>query len=108
MAWLYILIAGMLEVVWVIGLKYSDSFTKLLPSIITIAASLLSFWFLSLSMKTLPMGIAYAVWTGIGTIGAILFGVIYFGEAITILRVIAFALIVIGIIGLKLSDSMIF
>jgi len=105
MAWIYLFIAGMLEVVWAVGLKYSDSFTKLIPSVITVITSLLSFWFLGLSLRTLPLGMAYAVWTGIGTIGTIIFSVCYFSESISVLKIICFVLIVFGIIGLKLVDT---
>ncbi len=102
MAWVYLLIAGVLEVVWAVGLKYSEGWTKLYPSIFTIVSMIIGFYFLSLSVKTLPLGTAYAVWTGIGTIGTVIFGIIFFKEPIDLIKTICILLIVIGIVGLKL------
>ncbi len=101
MAWMYILIAGILEMVWAVGLKYSDSFTRIIPSIITGVAAFLSVFFLGLSMRQIPLGTAYAVWTGIGTLGTVLYGVMFFGETVTLLKIISFLFIVVGVIGLK-------
>lgn len=101
MAWIYLLIAGILEVVWAIGMKYSDGWTKLYPSIFTIISMVIGFYFLSLSVKTLPLGTAYAVWTGIGTIGTVVFGFIFFKEPIDIIKAVCILFIVIGILGLK-------
>lgn len=101
MSWVYLLIAGLTEVVWAIGLKYTYGFSRLIPSIITIIAMIASITFLGLSLKTLPMGTAYAIWTGIGTIGTALLGIILFNEPATIGRLFFLGLIITGIIGLK-------
>ncbi|MBU3154291.1 multidrug efflux SMR transporter [Clostridium estertheticum] len=102
MEWFYLVVAGIFEVAWAIELKYSLGFTKILPSLLTIIGMITSFYFLSLSLKSLPLGTAYAVWTGIGTVGTVVLGVILFKEPINIMRVICVVLIVSGIIGLKL------
>lgn len=101
MAWIVLLIAGLLEVVWAIGLKYTQGFTRLTPSIITIAAMVISMLLLAHAMKTLPTGTAYAVWTGIGAVGAAIMGMVLLGESTNIARIISLCLIVIGILGLK-------
>lgn len=105
MNWIVLLLAGLFEVVWAIGLKYTHGFTRPLPSVITVSAMLASFWLLSLALKTLPLGTAYGVWVGIGTVGAFIAGIVLFGEAITLLRVASVALIVVGLVGLKLSSA---
>lgn len=105
MEWTYLLIAGILEVAWAIGLKFSQGFTKLVPSVFTIAGMIASFYFLSLAMKNLPLGTAYAIWTGIGTIGTVIFGVLFFREPLTIVRIFCVLLIVAGIIGLKVTTD---
>ena len=102
MAWIYLLIAGLFECGWAIGLKYTDGFTRLTPSLLTVAAMAISFWLLSLAMKSIPSGTAYAVWTGIGAIGVAIMGMILFGESRDMLRILSLLLIVSGIIGLKL------
>ena len=102
MAWIYLLIAGLFECGWAIGLKYTDGFTRLTPSLLTVAAMAISFWLLSLAMKSIPIGTAYAVWTGIGAIGVAIMGMILFGESRDMLRIHSLLLIVSGIIGLKL------
>lgn len=102
MEWFYLVIAGVFEVGWAIGLKYSQGFTKTLPNLLTIMGMVASFYFLSLSLKSLPIGTAYAIWTGIGTIGTLLLGVILFKEPISIMRIVCIVFIVSGIIGLKL------
>jgi quaternary ammonium compound-resistance protein SugE len=104
LAWLYLLVAGVFEVVWALGMKYTDGFTKILPSILTVAAMAVSVVFLSLAVKTLPLGTGYAVWTGIGTVGTAIFGILLFGEPATAARLGCMLLIVAGIIGLKLVD----
>jgi quaternary ammonium compound-resistance protein SugE len=101
MAWFYLLIAGLFEVGWAIGLKYTDGFTRLWPSFWTVAAMVLSLGFLGLALKTLPVGTAYAVWTGIGAIGTVLLGVYLFHEPATAARLACIGLILAGIIGLK-------
>ncbi|CAI0885238.1 quaternary ammonium compound efflux SMR transporter SugE [Serratia entomophila] len=104
MAWIILLIAGLLEVVWAIGLKYTHGFTRLTPSIITVAAMVVSMLLLANAMKTLPAGTAYAVWTGIGAVGAAIMGMILLGESTNIARIISLCLIVVGILGLKFSS----
>ena len=101
MSWIYLFIAGGFDIVWAIGLKYTQGFTRPLPSIITIAGMIVSFYFLSLATKTLPIGTAYTVWTGIGAVGAITLGVILFKEPFDLPRILFMLLIVTGIIGLR-------
>jgi quaternary ammonium compound-resistance protein SugE len=103
MSWLILLIAGLLEVVWAIGLKYTQGFTRLTPSIITVAAMIASVVLLSWAMKSLPVGTAYAIWTGIGAVGAAITGMVLLGESASPARLLSLGLIVAGIIGLKLS-----
>ncbi len=105
MEWIYLVTAGFFEVGWAMGLKYSEGFTKLFPSIFTVAGMIASFYFLSLSLKSLPLGNAYAVWTGIGTVGTVIAGVVLFKEPINIMRVICILFICTGIIGLKLISK---
>jgi quaternary ammonium compound-resistance protein SugE len=102
MTWFFLILAGIFEVAWALGLKYSQGFTKLVPSIFTIAGMIASFYFLSLSLKNLPLGTAYAIWTGIGTVGTVILGIILFKEPFDIIRLFCIVLIVVGIIGLKL------
>jgi quaternary ammonium compound-resistance protein SugE len=102
MQWLFLFVAGLLEIWWAIGLKYSHGFTRLLPSIFTIFGMIASFYFLSLALKTLPLGTAYAIWTGIGTVGTVILGIIIFKEPVDIIRLTCIGLIVLGIVGLKL------
>lgn len=102
MAWISLVIAGLLEIVWAIGLKYTHGFTRVLPSLITIAAMIASMGLLGLAVRTLPIGTAYAVWTGIGTVGTVLVGIAVLGESASLLRLLCVALIIAGIIGLKL------
>lgn len=102
MQWLFLIIAGGFEVFWAIGLKYSQGFTKLVPSIFTVLGMIASFYFLSLSLKSLPLGTAYAIWTGIGTVGTLILGIILFNESTDMIRLFCIVLIVTGIVGLKL------
>lgn len=104
MAYLILLLAGLAEVVWAVGLKYTQGFSRPLPSVITIIGIVVSLWLLSLAMKTLPLGTAYAIWTGIGAIGAFIAGLILFGETASISRILSVCLILIGLIGLKISS----
>lgn len=104
MAWLYLIVAGIFEVVWATTLKYTNGFTKLYPSIITLIAMSVSFIFLSISLKYLPMGTAYAVWTGIGAVGAVILGMLFFGESQSIMRLLFVGLIITGIVGLKVTS----
>ena len=103
MSWLILLIAGLLEVVWAVGLKYTHGFSRLVPSMITIVAMIASMALLSWAMKSLPVGTAYAVWTGIGAVGAAITGILLLGESASPMRIASLALIVMGIIGLKMS-----
>lgn len=105
MAWLYLLVAGLLEIAWAIGLKYSQGFTKVVFSIPTIACMILSFFFLSIALRTLPVGTAYTVWTGIGAMGTALLGVILFGEPASMKRFICIGLILAGVLGLRLVSN---
>lgn len=102
MAWSFLLLAGLLEIIWTLGLKYSDGFTRFWPSVVTLAATALSFALLSLSLRDVPYGTAYAVWTGIGAVGTVLVGILVFGETIDVARVVCLVLILGGIIGLRL------
>ncbi|HYH03655.1 MAG TPA: quaternary ammonium compound efflux SMR transporter SugE [Bacillota bacterium] len=105
MKWILLFIAGLCEIWWAIGLKYTHGFTKVVPSIITVIGMIASFYFLGLALKMLPLGTAYAIWTGIGTIGTVVLGVILFKEPVDPVRVICIGLILSGIIGLKLVSS---
>jgi quaternary ammonium compound-resistance protein SugE len=104
-AWLLLIAAGLLEVVWAIGLKYNEGFSRLVPSIITIAAMIASVWLLAMALKSIPVGTGYAVWTGIGAVGTAILGIILFNEAATAARIFCIGLIVAGIFGLKLASS---
>jgi quaternary ammonium compound-resistance protein SugE len=101
MAWLILIAAGLLEVVWAIGLKYTHGFSRVVPTVVTILAMIASMGLLGLAVRSLPIGTAYAVWTGIGTVGTVIFGILVFGESASLLRLLCVSLIVIGIIGLK-------
>lgn len=103
MSWIILFIAGLLEVVWAIGLKYTHGFTRLTPSVITVTAMIASIVLLSWAMRSLPVGTAYAVWTGIGAVGAAITGILLLGESASLARIASLALIVAGIVGLKLS-----
>ncbi|UTW52988.1 quaternary ammonium compound efflux SMR transporter SugE [bacterium SCSIO 12827] len=105
MSWIYLFVAGLFEIAWVIGLKYTDGFTRPLPSIATAAALIASMLLLGLAVRDLPLGTAYAVWTGIGTLGAAAFGIFLFNEPATAVRLACIGLIAAGIVGLKLSSS---
>ena len=104
MAWILLVIAGLLEVGWAIGLKYTEGFTRLWPSIGTAAAMAASVGLLGVAMKTLPVGTAYAVWVGVGAVGTALLGMVLFGEAASVGRLVSLGLIVAGIVGLKLAS----
>ncbi len=103
MAWVYLVAAGLLEIGWAIGLKYTEGFTRPLPTVLTIACMIASLALLGLALRTLPVGTAYAVWTGIGAAGTAILGVALFAEPATILRIASLALIVAGVIGLKFA-----
>jgi quaternary ammonium compound-resistance protein SugE len=102
MPWIVLLVAGLFEVVWAIGLKYTEGFTKTVPSVVTIGAMIASVLLLGLAMRSLPVGTAYAVWTGIGAVGTVLLGIVLFDEPATAARIACIGLIVGGIVGLKL------
>lgn len=103
MAWIYLIIASLFEVAWAIGLKYTEGWTKLYPSLFTMAGMLASFYFLSLAVNALPIGTAYAIWTGIGAVGTAILGIVLFGESRDLARLLCIGLILAGIIGLKLT-----
>jgi quaternary ammonium compound-resistance protein SugE len=103
MSWLFLFLAGLFEIGWAIGLKYTDGFSRPLPTILTILSMIVSLALLGLALKTLPVGTAYAVWTGIGTVGTALLGIYMLGEPATAVRLACIALIVSGIVGLKLA-----
>ncbi|CDL81431.1 quaternary ammonium compound efflux SMR transporter SugE [Xenorhabdus szentirmaii] len=104
MSWLVLLIAGLLEVVWAVGLKYTQGFSRLAPSLMTLAAMAASVGLLAYAMKSLPTGTAYAMWTGIGAVGTAIFGIMVLGESANFVRVLSLGLIILGIIGLKLAS----
>lgn len=104
MAWLLLVVAGLLEVGWAIGLKYTEGFTRPLPTVATITAMVLSVGLLGVAMKTLPVGTAYAIWVGVGAVGTAALGMVLFGEAATAGRLVSLGLIVAGIVGLKLAS----
>ena len=103
MHWIYLILAGLLEIGWAIGMKYTDGFRRLWPSVGTIIAMIASFALLSAALRTLPVGTAYAVWTGIGAIGTAIFGIVLLGESANPVRILSILLIAVGIIGLKLG-----
>jgi quaternary ammonium compound-resistance protein SugE len=103
MTWIVLIVAGILEIGWAIGLKYTDGFTRVVPTVLTVLAMILSMGLLGLAVRSLPVGTAYAVWTGIGTIGTVAFGIFVFGEPASFLRLFCVGLILAGIVGLKLT-----
>lgn len=105
MNWFYLIAAGILEIGWAIGLKYTEGWSKLYPSLITVALMIASFQFLSMALKTLPIGTAYAIWTGIGAVGTAIVGMILFDEPRDLSRILCVLLIVAGIVGLKLTSA---
>jgi quaternary ammonium compound-resistance protein SugE len=105
MSWIYLFIAGLFEIGWAVGLKYTEGFTKLWPSVVTIIGMILSFYFLATAVKSIPIGTAYAIWTGIGAVGTAILGIILFGESKEIIRIFFIILIVIGIVGLKIFSK---
>ncbi|CDF85476.1 quaternary ammonium compound efflux SMR transporter SugE [Pseudomonas sp. QL9] len=103
MSWFILFVAGLFEVAWAVGLKYTEGFTRLWPSLFTALAMLTSIGLLGLAMKNLPLGTAYAIWTGVGAIGTVIVGILLFGESIALLRLLSILLILCGLVGLKLS-----
>ena len=105
MAWIYLFIAGLLEIVWAFSMKQSEGFTKLGPSLVTLVAMVASFGLLSASMKTLPLGTAYTIWTGIGAVGAFVVGIVWLNEGVHPMRVAAAGLIVVGLVLMRLAPT---
>ena len=103
MSWIILFFAGLFEVGWAVGLKYTDGFTRPLPTVLTVAAMAISLGLLGLAMKELPLGTAYAIWTGVGAVGTVIAGIILFGESMALIRLVSVALIITGLIGLKVS-----
>jgi quaternary ammonium compound-resistance protein SugE len=103
MAWIVVIVAGLFEIGWAIGLKYTEGFTRLWPTVWTASAMIVSLWLLGIGMKALPVGTAYAVWVGVGAAGTVLFGIVLFGEPASAARLTSVALIIAGIVGLKLA-----
>ena len=101
MAWFILIVAGLFEIVWALGLKSSLGFTRLWPSVMTIAAMVVSFYLLSIAMRSLPVGTAYAVWTGIGAVGTVVLGMLWYGDPVTVGRLLCLGLILAGLVGLK-------
>ena|SRR5688572_24920383 len=104
MAWALLVLAGLFEVGWAIGLKYTAGFSRLWPSLFTVGAMVVSLWLLGVAMKSLPIGTAYSVWVGVGAVGTVILGIVLFGESASTPRLISVALIVAGIVGLKLAS----
>ena len=105
MAWVWLVLAGLLEVVWAVGLKYSEGFTRLVPSVVTAGSAAASFWLLAIALKHIPLGTGYVIWVGIGAVGTALVGMWLFQEPATAARLVCIGLIVAGIIGLKLTSG---
>ena len=105
MNWLFLVLAGLLEVGWAVGLKYTEGFTRPLPSVLTVVAMVVGFYLLSLSMREIPLGTAYGIWVGIGAVGAAIAGIVLFKEPVSTLRIASIVLVVAGIVGLKLSSA---
>ena len=105
MSWIILFFAGLFEVGWAVGLKYTDGFTRPLPTVLTVAAMAISLGLLGLAMKELPLGTAYAIWTGVGAVGTVIAGIILFGESMALVRLVSVALIIAGLVGLKVSAS---
>lgn len=105
MPWIYLLVAGALEIVWAFSMKQSHGFSRLIPSLITIIAMLASFWLLAIAMRTIPLGTAYTIWTGIGAVGAFIVGVVFLAEPVNAMRILAAVLIVSGLVLMKLSSG---
>ncbi len=105
MAWIALLFAGLLEIVWAVAMKQSQGFTRLVPSLITLVGMIASFWLLAVAMRSLPLGTAYTIWTGIGAVGAFIIGIVFLGEQVSAMRIGAAVLIVSGLVLMKLSSS---
>ncbi|RDD35080.1 QacE family quaternary ammonium compound efflux SMR transporter [Wolbachia endosymbiont of Cylisticus convexus] len=101
MAWVYLLLAGLVEIIWTTALKYSNGFTRIIPVVIILVSGSVSLYWLSLAMKSIPLGTSYAVWTGIGSIGAAIIGIMFFNDPVSFGRLLSLALVILGIVGLK-------
>ena len=105
MAWIVLFVAGLMEIGWAIGLKYTEGFTRLVPSVLTLACMAGSILLLGLALKALPIGTAYAVWTGIGAAGTAIYGMVFLGDLVSTLKIVSITLVIVGVIGLQLSGS---
>ena len=105
MAWICLLGAGIFEMVWVVAMKYAEGFTKIVPSVIMVVGMIFSVGLVGLAVKAIPLGTGYAIWTGIGAVGAVTYGMIFFGEPVTALRLTFVAMIIVGLVGLKLVSA---
>lgn len=105
MAWILLVLAGLFEVGWAIGLKYTEGFTRLWPTMWTILAMVVSLWLLGIAMKSLPVGTAYSIWVGVGAVGTVILGIVLLGESASVGRLISVAFIIAGIVGLKLATA---
>ena len=105
MSWIYLVIAGLFEIIWAYAMKQSHGFTRLTPSLITISAMLISFWLLAVAMRSIPLGTAYTIWTGIGAVGAFVVGIVFLAEPVNALRMLAAVLILSGLVLMKLSSG---
>ena len=105
MPWVILVLAGVLETVWAVGLKFTDGFTRPVPTVVTLTALIASVWLLALAVRTLPLGTAYAVWTGIGAVGTVIVGIVRFGESASLFRLACIGLIVVGLVGLKFAPG---
>ncbi|AZC19986.1 quaternary ammonium compound efflux SMR transporter SugE [Pseudomonas sp. CMR5c] len=105
MSWIILFFAGLFEVGWAVGLKYTDGFSRPLPTALTILAMAISLGLLGLAVKELPLGTAYAIWTGVGAVGTVIAGIILFGESMALVRLVSVALIILGLVGLKVSAA---
>lgn len=103
MAWVILVIAGLFEVGWAIGLKYTEGFTRLWPTVWTVVAMIISLWLLGIAMKSLPVGTAYSIWVGVGAVGTVALGILLLGESANAARLVSVAFIIVGIVGLKLA-----
>ncbi|KLT21756.1 sugE protein [Wolbachia endosymbiont of Armadillidium vulgare str. wVulC] len=101
MAWVYLLLAGLVEIIWTTALKYSNGFTRIIPVVIILVSGSVSLYWLSLAMKSIPLGTSYAVWTGIGSIGAAIIGIMFFNDPVSFGRLLSLTLVILGIVGLK-------
>jgi len=103
MKWVILFLAGLFEVAWAIGLKYTDGFTRLWPTVWTVLSMIISLWLLGIAVKSLPIGTAYSIWVGVGAVGTVILGIVLFGEPANAFRLISVAFIIVGIIGLKIA-----